>query len=70
LTWFFIKYGNTATNSLNGWANTGDMAEGLTTALDLQKPLVNDPCGQGAQMVLNFKNDLHIKKFKHFQIIY
>jgi hypothetical protein len=33
-------------------ANTGDVAEGLMTVLDLQKPLVNDLYGQGAQKVL------------------
>jgi hypothetical protein len=31
------------------------MAEALTTALDLQKPLVNDLHGQGVQMVLTLK---------------
>jgi hypothetical protein len=31
------------------------MAKGLMTALDLQKPPVNDLCGQGGQMVLTLK---------------
>jgi hypothetical protein len=31
------------------------VADGLMTALDLQKPLVNDLHGQGAQMVLTLK---------------
>jgi hypothetical protein len=51
----FIKHCDTATNSLNGSANTGDVAEALMTALDLQKPLVNDLRRQGAQMVLTLK---------------
>jgi hypothetical protein len=52
LTWFFTKHGDRATSSLSGSANTGDVAEGLTTALDLQKPPVNDLRRQDAQMVL------------------
>jgi hypothetical protein len=32
----------TETNSVNGSANTGDVAEALTTALDFQTPPVND----------------------------
>jgi hypothetical protein len=31
------------------------VAEGLTTALDLQKPHVNDLRGHGAQMVIALK---------------
>jgi hypothetical protein len=52
LTWFFIKHCDTATRSFNGSANTGDVTEGLVTALNLQKPPVKDLNGQGAQMVL------------------
>jgi hypothetical protein len=60
----------TATNSLNGSAkNTGDVADGLMIALNLQKPLVSDLHGQSAQIVLTLKNDLCIEKCKHFQMI-
>jgi hypothetical protein len=44
-----------ATCSLNGLANTVDMAEGLMTAINLQKPLVNELRGQGVQMILTLK---------------
>jgi hypothetical protein len=50
-----IKHRDTATNSLNGSANTVDVAEGLTIALDLQKHPVNDLGGQRMQMVLTLK---------------
>jgi hypothetical protein len=40
---------------LSGLTNTGDMAEGLTTALDLQEPLLSDLCGKGEHMVLTLK---------------
>jgi hypothetical protein len=43
---------DTATNLLNGSANVGDMAEGLMTALNLQKLPVND---LHRQMVLTLK---------------
>jgi hypothetical protein len=42
---------DTATISLGGSANTGNMTESLTTALDLQKPLASDLHGQGMQMI-------------------
>jgi hypothetical protein len=58
LTWFFIKHCDTATNSLNGSANTGDGGEGLMTVLNLQKLLVDDLRGQGAQMILTLKMTL------------
>jgi hypothetical protein len=45
--------------SLNCSANTGDVTQGLTTALDLQEPPVSDLRGQGAQMVLSLKNPLY-----------
>jgi hypothetical protein len=45
----------TATSSINVSANTGDVAEVLTTALDLQKPPINDLRRQGAQTVLTLK---------------
>jgi hypothetical protein len=41
-----------ATNSLYGSANTVDVADGLTTALDLQNPAINDLRGQGAQTLI------------------
>jgi hypothetical protein len=50
-----MKRCDTATNSLDGSANIGDVEEGLTTALDRQKPPVNDLRGKGAQTVLNLK---------------
>jgi hypothetical protein len=53
--WFFINHHDTATNSPSGLANTGDVAEALTTALDLQKPPVSDLHGQGVQIVLILK---------------
>jgi hypothetical protein len=37
---FFIYQHDIAAISLNGTANTGDVAEGLTTALDLQKQII------------------------------
>jgi hypothetical protein len=37
------------------------MAEGLTTALNLQKPPVNDLCRQGAEMALTFKMALALQ---------
>jgi hypothetical protein len=52
LTWFFIKNCDRAANSLNGSANAVDVAEHLMTALDLQKPSVNDLHTQDAQMIL------------------
>jgi hypothetical protein len=61
LTWLFIKHCDTATNSLNGSANIEKVADGMTTALDLQKPLINDLHGQGAQMVLTLKMTLILK---------
>jgi hypothetical protein len=48
---FFVEHCDTATNILSESANPGDVAEGLTTALDVQKPLVSDLRGQGAQCV-------------------
>jgi hypothetical protein len=54
-TWFSIKHCDTATNSLNGSANTVDVAEDLTAALDLQKPTVNYLRGQDTQTVLPLK---------------
>jgi hypothetical protein len=54
-TRFFIKRCDTATNSLNGSANTVDVAEDLTAALDLQKPTVNDLRGQDTQTFLPLK---------------
>jgi hypothetical protein len=50
-----MKHCDTATSSLNGSANIGDVTEGLMTALNLQKPAVNDLRGQGAQVVLTLK---------------
>lgn len=47
--WFSIKHFDTATNSFNESPNSGDVAEGLTTALD------NDLDGQGVKMVLTLK---------------
>jgi hypothetical protein len=38
-----------------GTANTCDVAEGLTTALDFQKPVVSDVHEQGAQSVLTLE---------------
>jgi hypothetical protein len=55
LTLFFIKHCDSAAISLDGLANAGDVAEGLTTVLDLQKPPVKDPRWQGAQMDLTLK---------------
>jgi hypothetical protein len=51
----------TANNSLNGSARTKHVAEGLTTALDLQKPSVNDLRVQGAQVVLALKISNYFK---------
>jgi hypothetical protein len=39
--WFFTKHYNTATNSMNGLANTVDMAEDMIITLDLQKFPIN-----------------------------
>jgi hypothetical protein len=44
---FFIKLRDTAVNPLNGSANTGDKAEGLTAVHDLQNPPVTDLHMQG-----------------------
>jgi hypothetical protein len=52
---FFIKLCDTAKKSLNDFANTGDMAEGLMTAFNLQNPLTCGLGGQGVQMVLALK---------------
>lgn len=49
---------DTATNSLKSSENTGDVAEGLMTALELQKPLVNDLGMLDAQMFLTLKMTL------------
>lgn len=46
MTLIFIKQRDKATNSLSDLANTGEMAEGLTMALNLQTPLVNDYMGR------------------------
>jgi hypothetical protein len=43
---------DTATNLLNGSANIRDVAEGMMTVLNLQKPPVNDLHMQGGQTVL------------------
>jgi hypothetical protein len=40
------------------------MREGLMTALDIQKPLVNDLCGQGAQTVLTLKMTYVTRKWR------
>jgi hypothetical protein len=42
LTWFFIKHRDKVTNSINGSVTTAAMAESLTTALNLENPLVNE----------------------------
>jgi hypothetical protein len=52
--WVFIKHCDAATNSRNGLANTGDVAEVLT-AIDLQEPPVSDLLGKRPQMVLTLK---------------
>jgi hypothetical protein len=48
----------TATNSLNGSASTGDKTERLTTALDLHKSPVSDVRGQGTRMAVALKMTL------------
>jgi hypothetical protein len=50
---------------LNGLANTGDLAMGLMTALDLLKPSVNDLHGLDAQMVLTLKITLVLKEYQY-----
>jgi hypothetical protein len=55
MKWFFIKQCDKATNSLNGSANTGNVAEDLTTALGLQKHSVSDLSQQATQTVQTFK---------------
>jgi hypothetical protein len=49
----------TRTNSLNGLANTRELAGDLTAVPNLQKPVVSDLRRQDGQMVLSSK-DLHI----------
>jgi hypothetical protein len=41
----------------------GTGSDSLTAALDIQKPLVNDLCGQGAQMALTLKLTLTLEHF-------
>jgi hypothetical protein len=50
-----MKHCEKTTSSPNGSANTGDVADSLTTALDLQRPPVIDMREQGAQSVLTLK---------------
>jgi hypothetical protein len=57
---------DTAANSLVGSGNNGEVEEGLTTALDIQKPPVYDMHKQGAQMVLTLKITLVYYKSEHF----
>jgi hypothetical protein len=61
----FIKHCDTATFSFNGSAYIGEVAKGLTTALDLQETPVYDLSGQGAQIILTF---ILIPE-SHFQVI-
>jgi hypothetical protein len=56
-----IKQLDTAFHSFTGSTNTGDVAECLTTALYLQKPLVSDLRRQASQLVLTLKmTHIHI----------
>jgi hypothetical protein len=46
------------------------VAEGLTTALNLQKPLISDLHGQGVEMVLTLKMACIVSDLAWVQILF